>query len=106
MLNAIRLPSPDHTGKMFVVGPKVKRVSVPRARSCSQMSRLPESSPGSLAIVEPSGEIRTEIMVAGSPTGPPDLPVRSNQVSCLLFPSAAPEVKTSVPFLDAEKWLE
>src|SRR5215469_4154783 len=90
LVNAIRLPSPDHTGKEFAPGPKVERVSVPRARSWSQMSRPPVSPTRSVATVESSGEIEAQAVSAGIPTGPADLPLRSNQVSCFLFPPAAP----------------
>ena len=91
-MHTIRLPSPDHTGKEFAPGPKVNRVSVPRARSCSQISCPPVSPIRSVAKVEPSGEIEAQPMSAGSPTAPTDLPLRSNQVSCFLFPAAPPEV--------------
>src|SRR5215510_9813087 len=90
-LNAILEPSRDQTGKELREF-EVSGDSVPRARSCNQISINPVSgSRRSNATVVPSGEIAGQFRSVGGPTVPKTLPERSNHVSCTFRPTA-PEV--------------
>src|SRR5215470_7633161 len=100
--NAMRSPLGDQTGERFCP-PVVKRVSVPRTRSRSEMSAPPPLTVRVNATVFSSGEIVgvNRRPVLGASTGVSILPLRSNQTIWFTPPAASPLQYKSTPDSEA-----
>src|SRR5262245_36037586 len=99
--NAMRSPLGDQPGERFCP-PVVKRVSVPRTRSRSEMSAAPLLTVLVNATVFSSGEIvgANRRPALGASTGL-ILPVRSNQTISFAPPAASPLQYKSTPDSEA-----
>jgi hypothetical protein len=94
----MRSPIGDQKGALLLLGALVKRVSVSRLRSRTQISiALPPWAPRANATDFPSGEIAGSHTPPGAFTGLRDLPDRSYQ-PIWRQPAAPPVSYSSAPF--------